>query len=64
MASILVFVVESTDESIKGLLNDAISSAEREFGGGVISTDAKIVQVDRDNVAASYQNGKFIPNLG
>nr|UEN71272.1 ionotropic receptor 3 [Gregopimpla kuwanae] len=51
----LLFVVESTDTSIKGLLNDFLPTTEKEFGGGNINLDAAIVEVDRDNIEGSHQ---------
>ncbi|XP_046615060.1 uncharacterized protein LOC124302692 [Neodiprion virginianus] len=49
-----VIAMEEADSSINGFVNDAVSSAERDFGKGIIKVDVSTVEVDRVYEDESY----------
>jgi len=52
-------VIEESDSSILGILNDAASDAERNFANDMIIVHVSTVTVNRENVDASFQKGIF-----
>ena len=50
-------VIEESDSSILGILNDAVPEAERNFANDMITVDVSIVTVNRENVDASFKTG-------
>ncbi|XP_046753834.1 ionotropic receptor 25a isoform X1 [Diprion similis] len=50
----IMIAMEEADSSINGFVNDAVSSAERDFGKGIIKVDVSTVEVDREYEDESY----------
>lgn len=53
-------VIEESDSSILGILNDAVPEAERNFANDMITVHVSTVTVNRENVDASFEKGIFI----
>ncbi|KYN04416.1 Glutamate receptor, ionotropic kainate 2 [Cyphomyrmex costatus] len=51
----LMVVIEESDSSIFGILNDAVPEAERNFANDMITVHVSTVTVDRENVDASFE---------
>ncbi|KAF7407327.1 hypothetical protein HZH66_001864 [Vespula vulgaris] len=51
----LLIVIENEDSSILSVLNDAASSAEKDFGHDLITVHLSKVEVDRENLDESFQ---------
>lgn len=50
-------VIEESDSSLLGILNDAVPEAERIFANDMITVHVSTVTVNRENVDASYEKG-------
>ncbi|XP_015174609.1 PREDICTED: glutamate receptor ionotropic, kainate 3 [Polistes dominula] len=51
----LLVVIENEDSAILSVLNDAVSSAEKDFGNDIISVHLSKVEVDREHLNESFQ---------
>ncbi|XP_043275126.1 uncharacterized protein [Venturia canescens] len=51
-----LIVTESTDVTIKGVINEVLAIAEKDFGGGVLRMDAVIIEVNREDLDSSLDN--------
>lgn len=58
--SFQVVVIEESDSSLLGILNDAVPEAERIFANDMITVHVSTVMVNRENVDASYEKGIFL----
>lgn len=52
-----MIVVDEPDASLLSVLNDAVPQAEKNFGDDVITVHISTVELDRVNLAASFEKG-------
>lgn len=50
-------MMEKPDSTLLGALNEILPRSEKDAGTNQLKLEAKTIEVDRENVDASYQQG-------